>query len=188
MTTKRHWGEEDDTIVKHQKPDPGRSVFSPDIADQAVYNTFFSLPYFTFLDYYRQLFFNVHCELLHHVCATIYINRVLEKNDNIVFTKSVCHRLYLAALLVAFKYNTDGSSYVNRMFAQYGDIRLAELNMIEINFLQLVDFDLNISLDVYQKYLDKTANSNAVLVIDAKFETLDSCDNDAEVEWTFLGE
>jgi hypothetical protein len=56
--------------------------------------------------------------------------------------------------LLAIKYNED-DYYSNKYYAKVGGINLDELNSLEYNFLILLDFDVFIDEETYEKYKEK---------------------------------
>ena len=55
--------------------------------------------------------------------------------------------------MLAIKYNED-DYYSNKYYAKVGGINLDEINDLEYNFLILLNFDIYISNDSFQYYLD----------------------------------
>jgi hypothetical protein len=56
--------------------------------------------------------------------------------------------------LLAIKYNED-DYYSNKYYAKVGGINLDELNSLEYNFLILLDFDVFIDEETYEKYKEQ---------------------------------
>ena len=56
--------------------------------------------------------------------------------------------------MLAIKYNED-DYYSNKYYAKVGGINLDELNSLEYNFLILLDFDVFIDEDTYEKYKEQ---------------------------------
>ena len=56
--------------------------------------------------------------------------------------------------MLAIKYNED-DYYSNKYYAKVGGINLDELNSLEYNFLILLDFDVFIDEETYEKYKEK---------------------------------
>jgi hypothetical protein len=54
-------------------------------------------------------------------------------------------------MLLAIKYNED-DYYSNKYYARVGGISLCELNELEYYLLILLEFDIFIDDDVYEKY------------------------------------
>ncbi len=56
--------------------------------------------------------------------------------------------------MLAIKYNED-DYYSNKYYAKVGGINLDELNSLEYNFLILLDFDVFIDEETYEKYKEQ---------------------------------
>lgn len=63
------------------------------------------------------------------------------------------HRLIIAGLTVASKFFSD-VFYTNSRYAKVGGLPLTELNQLELQFLLLNDFSLQIDLEEIQRYAD----------------------------------
>jgi hypothetical protein len=57
----------------------------------------------------------------------------------------------LTSILTAIKFNED-DFYSNTYYAKVGGISLQEINNLESEFLSLINFNLWIDYDIYQKY------------------------------------
>jgi hypothetical protein len=57
----------------------------------------------------------------------------------------------LVTILIVHKYFTD-QFYLNSYFAQIGGIEAAELNYLEREFLEIIDFRLSIDVNEYENY------------------------------------
>ena len=87
------------------------------------------------------------------IFALIYIDRLLEKK-NIKLSKHNVYKILLTAVLIAIKYNED-EIYDNFIFAKIFGIKREELNKLEDNFLDLIEFELFISKKEFQLYYNK---------------------------------
>ena len=79
-------------------------------------------------------------------CAVIYILRT-----GVVVSSSTIHRLLVTAIVVAMKYLED-VTYLNKYMACVGGLPLAALNRLEIEFLNMLNFNLHIDADEYQRF------------------------------------
>jgi hypothetical protein len=82
------------------------------------------------------------------IASFIYINRLHKKLPSTARGMyCTCHRIYLASLLLAGKYLSD-SPIKNRSWATYASFfSLAEINLMERQFLLLLDYNLRISVE-----------------------------------------
>lgn len=84
------------------------------------------------------------------IITLIYIDKICE-SSNLQLTILNIHRLLLACMVVALKYNED-DYYSNEYYAKVGGISLKELNQLEYNILILLDFNLFIDDALYENY------------------------------------
>ena len=84
------------------------------------------------------------------ILSLIFIDRLCEYN-NIILTYNNVHRILFVSIVIAIKYNED-KFYDNKYYAQIGGISLNELNKLENLFLEMCQFKLYVSSDVFEKY------------------------------------
>ena len=84
------------------------------------------------------------------VVALIYIDRIIAMHSFRVTALNV-HRIFLASILLSAKF-LDDIYYNNSFYAKLGGISLQELNTLELEFLRLTRFDLNVSEEQYGAY------------------------------------
>lgn len=84
------------------------------------------------------------------VLAVIYIDRIQQHPDLKACSINI-HRLLLTAILVATKF-IDDRCYNNKYFARLGGVSLAEINSLELEFLFILGFNLNVEPPLYEKY------------------------------------
>lgn len=84
------------------------------------------------------------------------------------------HRLFLASLVVATKYNED-MVYGNAHYAKAGGVHIREVNRLERCLLAALDYDLHVFPEQYQQYekmlktlRDEPKASEALRVVDTK--------------------
>ena len=61
------------------------------------------------------------------------------------------HRMFLVCLVVAIKFNED-LYFPNSFYANIGGISLADLNSLEANYLNLLEYSLFVEEDLYMRY------------------------------------
>ncbi|KAL0923733.1 hypothetical protein M5K25_007802 [Dendrobium thyrsiflorum] len=85
------------------------------------------------------------------VVAYVYIDRLCELNPCFCVSIWNVHRLLITAVLVASKFIED-MNYRNSYFAKIGGISTQEMNSLELNFLFLMGFKLQVSVSVFESY------------------------------------
>ena len=86
------------------------------------------------------------------IIALIYIDRICKKNG-IVLSKYNIHRLLFTSILIAIKYNED-IICDNLYYSKIAGVTKKELQVLEYEFLKIIDFDLFVSNKIYQTYYD----------------------------------
>uniref|UniRef100_J3M077 Cyclin n=1 Tax=Oryza brachyantha TaxID=4533 RepID=J3M077_ORYBR len=87
-----------------------------------------------------------------YVVAYAYLDRLRRGGDAGVRVVSAnAQRLLTTAILVASKFVED-RNYKNSYFAAVGGLSAAELSSLELDFLFLMQFKLNVSVSVFQSY------------------------------------
>ena len=84
------------------------------------------------------------------ILSLIFIDRLCEYN-NIILTYNNVHRILFVSIVIAIKYNED-KFYDNKYYAQIGGISLNELNKLENLFLEMCQYKLYVSVEVFEKY------------------------------------
>ena len=100
------------------------------------------------------------------ISALIYIDKICEK-EKIFITKVNVYKLVLICIMISMKYNEDDINS-NAFFAKVGGIDLENLNQIENKTYEILNYDLYIDDNLYQKYEDNLSlfMSNYDLYID----------------------
>jgi hypothetical protein len=88
------------------------------------------------------------------VVALLYLRRFQERFPSLVLTSRTLQRLLLVAAMTATKFLED-VSLSNDAWAEIGNLPLAELNSLEINFLFGIEFDLRVSSEEYARLADE---------------------------------
>jgi hypothetical protein len=86
----------------------------------------------------------------------IYIDRLCEINNFIINSFNV-YKIIFSSLVIAIKYNEE-EYFGNKYLAKVGGLSLNEMNLLELIYLNLIDFNLYVSDEVFQTYY-KNINS-----------------------------
>jgi hypothetical protein len=84
------------------------------------------------------------------ILSYLLLQRYIGKNSSNVLTSRTIHRLFLICVVITNKYNFDIICN-NLQFSKIGGIPLLELNVMEIEFLRIMNFDLAILLNDYEQ-------------------------------------
>lgn len=108
------------------------------------------LPPITLDAYIGRLLQYAPCEKECFLAALLYMDRLSER-IGFVFNSMNIHRSYLASLLLAAKFFED-QPCDNGYFATVGGVSLQELNVMEVHFLQFVDFRVAVTQWEFNMY------------------------------------
>ena len=110
-----------------------------------------SAPSIGIIDYLQRIVKYASIERVCLFMILVYMDRVCERNTNFTISSLTVHRFILAACTTASKAFCD-SFLTNTTYAKVGGISTKELNVLEIEFLYLIDWKLCIDLESIQSY------------------------------------
>ena len=73
------------------------------------------------------------------------------KKKGITLNKDNIYRILFTAILVSIKYNED-VIYDNLYYAKIAGLPVKEINYLERKFLEIINYDLFVSDELFQKY------------------------------------
>ncbi|KAE8701915.1 Cyclin-U4-1 [Hibiscus syriacus] len=85
------------------------------------------------------------------VVAYVYLNRFAQRHPSLPIDSFNVHRLLITSVMVAAKF-MDDLYYNNAYYAKVGGISTVEMNMLEVDFLFGLGFNLNVNLKTFQTY------------------------------------
>jgi len=85
------------------------------------------------------------------VIALIYIDRIMKKHGEFVVCKLNIHRLIVTSMMLSVKF-FDDVYYSNAYYAKVGGVKGSEMNLLEIHFLKLIDWQLFVSPEEFDLY------------------------------------
>ncbi|GLJ18716.1 hypothetical protein SUGI_0333930 [Cryptomeria japonica] len=101
--------------------------------------------------YLERMFKYVRCSPSAFVVAYAYIDRLILNNPNFRLTSLNIHRLTITTVMVATKF-LDDLHYSNDYFAKVGGLTLREMNILEVEFLFMMRFRLQVTVSVFESY------------------------------------
>lgn len=87
------------------------------------------------------------------VLALVYIDRLIQRNNFIINSLNV-HRIVITSVMLGAKF-FDDHYYNNTYYAKIGGVPRNEMNLLELEFLFLINFSLYLDPDEYRKYHDE---------------------------------
>ena len=107
-------------------------------------------PPITIYDYLNRIQRYLNIEASTFILSLIYIDRICKEKGIILHKKNI-HKILFSSIFISIKYNED-KFYENSFYAKIAGISVKELIKLENVFLKLIDFNLFVSDDIYQKY------------------------------------
>jgi hypothetical protein len=108
------------------------------------------VPEISIEDYVERVQTYSKCSTSVYVIAMVYIDRLIE-GEGLVVTQLNVHRLFITAFLIAAKFYDD-LSFKNAFYATLGGIEKTEMNLLEVDFLNYIKFNLVVAENVYNSY------------------------------------
>jgi len=88
------------------------------------------------------------------VLALIYLDRLIRKNENIVLNSLNVHRLIITSIMLGAKF-FDDRYYNNAYFGKVGGVSCKEINLLEIEFVFMINFELYVETEMYETYSER---------------------------------
>ena len=84
------------------------------------------------------------------IICLIFIDKLCHTAD-VTLTHYNIHRILFIAVLLSIKYNED-SFFDNQYYSEIAGVKIKELKLLEYTFVSMVDFNLFVSNEIYEKY------------------------------------
>ena len=107
------------------------------------------IPNISIYNYVNRIVEYTNCEDNTLILSLIYLNQIIKKNINL--TVYNIHKFLFASILLALKINED-KIYKNEYYSSIAGISLKELNLIEYDFLTILDFQIFIPENIFNYY------------------------------------
>merc|ERR1719186_2324336 len=85
------------------------------------------------------------------VLALVYIDRLIRKNENFMVNSLNVHRLMITSIMLGAKF-FDDQYFNNAYFGKVGGVSRKEINLLEIEFLFMINFNLYVETEMYDTY------------------------------------
>lgn len=109
------------------------------------------IPAMSIQRYLERIFKYAHCSLSVFVVAYAYIDRLMLNHPGFRLTSLNVHRLLITSVMVATKF-LDDLHHRNAYYAKVGGLTTEEINSLEIEFLFMQRFRLQVTVSVFQSY------------------------------------
>jgi hypothetical protein len=85
------------------------------------------------------------------VLALIYIDRLIRKNGTFLVNSLNVHRLMITSIMLGAKF-FDDQYFNNAYFGKVGGVSCKEINLLEIEFLFMINFNLFVETELFETY------------------------------------
>ncbi|KAK2653335.1 hypothetical protein Ddye_013191 [Dipteronia dyeriana] len=101
--------------------------------------------------YLERIFKYANCSSSCYVVAYVYLDRFAQRQPSLPINSFNVHRLLITSVLVSAKF-MDDLYYNNAFYGKVGGISTAEMNLLEVDFLFGLGFQLNVTPTTYSTY------------------------------------
>ncbi|KAJ3173328.1 hypothetical protein HDU87_007702 [Geranomyces variabilis] len=108
-------------------------------------------PQISLVDYLQRIVRYAALEPICLLVLLIYIDRICNRSRTFIVSSLTVHRLVITAFCCASKALCD-SYLTNATYAKIGGVSTHELNILELDFLSLIDWDVCCNADLLQIY------------------------------------
>ncbi|XP_056865961.1 LOW QUALITY PROTEIN: cyclin-U4-3 [Raphanus sativus] len=98
--------------------------------------------------YLERILKYANCSHSCYIVAYIYLDRFIKKQPFLLFNSLSIHRFIITSVLVSAKF-IDDLCYNNGYYAQVGGISKEEMNLLELDFLFGIGFQLNVTVSTF---------------------------------------
>ncbi|GLJ31981.1 hypothetical protein SUGI_0643710 [Cryptomeria japonica] len=123
-------------------------TFSPPKYD--VFNGL-EVPDISIQHYLERIFRYIRCSPSVFVVAYAYIDRLIQFHPQFKINSQNVHRLIIVTVMIASKFVED-INYKNSYYATVGGFSREEINRLEMEFLFLLGFKLQVTVNVFERY------------------------------------
>lgn len=113
------------------------------------------IPDLSILDYCERLRKYFRCSPTVYLAALIYIDKYVEAS-NVTINRLTIHRLLVVSMVISVKFHED-LHYTNAYYAQVGGVDLKEMNQLEREMLNGLNWNLDVLPEHFQQYLTELA-------------------------------
>jgi hypothetical protein len=108
-------------------------------------------PSISIRSYMERIFKYANCSDSCYIVAYTYLERFIQKQPFLPIDSFNVHRLIITSVLVSAKF-MDDLCYNNAYYAKIGGITTEEINILELDFLFGIGFQLNVTSATYYDY------------------------------------
>ncbi|XP_062164686.1 cyclin-U4-1-like [Alnus glutinosa] len=110
-----------------------------------------SRPTISIQGYLERIFKYANCSPSCFIVAYVYLDRFTQRQPSLPVNSFNVHRLLITSVLVSAKF-MDDMNYNNAYYAKVGGISTTEMNLLEVDFLFGLGFQLNVTPTTFYTY------------------------------------
>ena len=118
-----------------------------------------NIPQISIKDYLERLYKHTKINCSTIILILIYIDRICNI-QKFKLTYFNIHKLILASMIIANKFNEE-EQYTTKFYSKLGGVPIAEIIFLEYNFFFLLNFNLFVKDELYQKYSDYISSADS---------------------------
>ncbi|PHJ15757.1 cyclin2 related protein [Cystoisospora suis] len=126
------------------------SISPPDLGEVTSFHAI-KEPQISIHDYLERIAKYFGCSNECFVLSLVYIDRILKLHRDFNVSILNIHRLLITSVMLAAKF-FDDVYYSNKHYARVGGVRTREINLLETQFLTLINYHLFVSPQEYDQY------------------------------------
>lgn len=93
----------------------------------------------------------------HFVSMIVYFERIIKKHSGLINESNMIRLIFMSGILALKMF--DDFTYKNSYFAQISGVSVQELNYLEFNFLEWIEYKLVIDEEEYKGYYNTLINN-----------------------------
>jgi len=113
--------------------------------------------------YLTKLVENFKCSQEALILAMIYIDRLTVARPKFIIQSKNIHKLMLTAIVLASKF-LDDRKHKNEYYAKHGDVSLKEINKLEVDFLETLEYNLYVNPVLFYRYREQLVSQGRPLL------------------------
>lgn len=113
--------------------------------------------------YLTKIVENFKCSQEALILAMIYIDRLTVARPKFIIQSKNIHKLMLTAIVLASKF-LDDRKHKNEYYAKHGDVSLKEINKLEVDFLETLEYNLYVNPVLFYRYREQLVSQGRPLL------------------------
>lgn len=130
-----------------------------------------SVPKITIAGYMDRIKTYSECSVETYIISLIYIDRYNHCKLNSCLNPQNCHKMIITAIMLASKLQ-DEKIFSNTNFGKIGGINVKEINLLEVNFVETIGFNMLVAEEMFRSYLHQILSADSNYVRDVRISSI----------------